>query len=64
MEDSNVNEFRHRVMVGDFRNIKEPMSKLNMNEDQLRDIEYQIFEQQYLELMEKGMKIDAIKILQ
>ncbi|MFS8159753.1 MAG: hypothetical protein ACMG6E_05985 [Candidatus Roizmanbacteria bacterium] len=64
MEDANVNEFRRCVMNGDFTNIKEPMKKLNMSQEQLKHIEYQLYEQQYLEMMENGLKIEAIKILQ
>jgi hypothetical protein len=45
MEDANVNEFRRCVMNGDFTNIKEPMKKLNMNQEQLKHIEYQLYEQ-------------------
>ena len=45
MEDANVNEFRRCVMKGEFTNIKEPMKKLNMSQEQLKHIEYQLYEQ-------------------
>ena len=45
MEDETVNDFRTRVMNGDFSNLNEAIKKFNMSEDQLKLIEYQLFEQ-------------------
>ena len=45
MEDANVNEFRRIVLSGEFASIQDPIKKLlSNNEEQIKVIEYQIFE--------------------
>lgn len=45
MEDGTVKEFRQKVLEGQFSDIKSQLMKLNVSQEQLKFIEYQIFEQ-------------------
>ena len=70
MEDEVVNQFRGRILQGQYFNQKQEDTDINLlrqiaisHESQKR-IEFMLYEQNYLELMEQGSKIEAILILQ
>jgi len=44
MEDASINEFRSKVMNGEFVQTKESIQKLNIAEDQARNIEFFLYE--------------------
>jgi len=54
MEDQVVNEFRQRVLSGDFSNLQAQITQMKVSENHAQMIEYHIYEQLYLELIEKG----------
>ena len=58
-----VNQFRSRVLEGDFSNLYNQIHTLKVNQEQARIIEFQLSEQRYLELVEKGQKMEAIQVL-
>jgi hypothetical protein len=62
MEDALVHEFRSQVLRGDFSTAH--IERLGIGEPEAKAINYYLYEQQYLELMERGDKIEAIQVLQ
>lgn len=64
MEDAKVNEFRNKIMGGEFDTVSQTLLELQVEAEEKNRIEYQIFEQKYLELLEQGKKLEAIHILQ
>ncbi len=64
MEDNVVNDFRENVLAGHYTNLKEQINRMSISQEQARQIEYYLYEQYYLELMERNQKLQAIQVLQ
>ena len=76
MEETCVLSFRDSIMQGDLDNIPEQVSQLLgtqemectkkefIRQEQQRLIEYLLFEQKYMELLEMGQTLAAIQLLQ
>ena len=45
MEDAIINEFRIKVLSGDFSHVKEHIPQLKVTDDSARNIEYYLYEQ-------------------
>jgi len=71
MEEQVVNDFRTAVLAGEFTRARELVGRMNIstssdnnNRGGIRRVEYEMYEQEYLELIEAGRKLEAIQILQ
>jgi|LauGreDrversion4_2_1035121.scaffolds.fasta_scaffold526097_1 hypothetical protein len=62
MEEQVVNDFRQAVINGEFGRARELAGRMNMSssDNAIRRVEYEMYEQEYLELIEAGRKIEAI----
>ena len=60
MEDTSMQAFRSCVIKGSFQQARDILKQRGSNQV----VEYMLFEQEYLELLEKGEKLAAILLLQ
>lgn len=62
MEEEVVNDFRQAVLSGEYRRARELAQRLNFEKgpEVASRVEYEMYEQEYLEMIEAGRKIDAI----
>eukprot|EP00347_Sterkiella_histriomuscorum_P006141 403353910 len=72
MEDESVNQFKQKILQGEYFPQKSmgdqmpqnPLDSLQIPDYQQRQIQFYLYEQHYLELLERGLKIEAIMVLQ
>lgn len=65
MEEEAVNEFRACVLRGEFGQARDLLQSraLTIGSERLMVIEYLIYEQEYLELLEQGRRLEAVQML-
>jgi hypothetical protein len=66
MEEEVVNDFRTAIMSGDYKRARELAARMNVVNGGLevtKRVEYEMYEQEYLEMIEAGRKIEAIQLL-
>ena len=66
MEEEVVNDFRVAVLAGDYARARELAGRMNMPQggEAIKRVEYEMYEQEYLEMIEAARKIEAIQVLQ
>lgn len=66
MEEEVVNDFRVAVLAGDFARARELAGRMNMPQggEAIKRVEYEMYEQEYLEMIEAARKLEAIQVLQ
>ena len=66
MEEEVVNDFRVAVLAGDYARARELAGRMNMPQggEAIKRVEYEMYEQEYLEMIEAARKLEAIQVLQ
>jgi WD repeat-containing protein 26 len=66
MEEEVVNDFRVAVLSGDYARARELAGRMNMPQggEAIKRVEYEMYEQEYLEMIEAARKLEAIQVLQ
>ena len=66
MEEEVVNDFRNAVLSGDYARARELAGRMNMPQggEAIKRVEYEMYEQEYLEMIEAARKLEAIQVLQ
>ena len=66
MEEEVINEFRGSVIRGDFQLARELIRQRIDNGEGTwaRQVEYTLWEQEYMEMLEAGRRIEAVNIMQ
>lgn len=66
MEEEVVNDFRVAVLAGDYARARELAGRMNMPQggEAIKRVEYEMYEQEYLEMIEDARKLEAIQVLQ
>ena len=66
MEEEVVNDFRVAVLAGDYARARELAGRMNMPQggEARKRVEYEMYEQEYLEMIEAARKLEAIQVLQ
>ena len=61
-----VNDFRVAVLAGDYARARELAGRINMPQggEAIKLVEYEMYEQEYLEMIEAARKLEAIQVLQ
>ena len=61
-----VNDFRVAVLAGDYARARELAGRMNMPQggEAIKHVEYEMYEQEYLEMIEAARKLEAIQVLQ
>ena len=61
-----VNDFRVAILSGDYLRARELAGRMNMPNGgkAIKRVEYEMYEQEYLEMIEAARKLEAIQLLQ
>ena len=60
-----VNDFRIAILSGDYLRARELAGRMNMPHggEAIKRVEYEMYEQEYLEMIEAARKLEAIQLL-